>query len=130
MTVDTDLPNRSAASASLPPSHGSADQALLVAVAELATSTTEELAERARAAIAPVLSHQALVLAHRAGVGVSRDPLQVAVYLSMFPQLVAGPIVRYNTIYRQLSARRATFDVWPFLWPLEIVRVAIERDRE
>jgi DNA-binding CsgD family transcriptional regulator len=62
MTVDSDLPSGSAASASLPPSQRGADQALLVAVAELATSTTEELAERARAAIAPVLSHQALVL--------------------------------------------------------------------
>jgi len=37
------------------------------------------------------------------------DPLQIALYLSMFPQLVAGPIVRYNTIYRQLGARRTTF---------------------
>jgi D-alanyl-lipoteichoic acid acyltransferase DltB (MBOAT superfamily) len=50
-----------------------------------------------------------LVDIHRRKVAANRDPLQVAVYLSMFPQLVAGPIVRYNTIYRQLSARRATF---------------------
>jgi DNA-binding CsgD family transcriptional regulator len=34
----------------------------MAAVAELAASTAEELAERARAAIAPVLSHQALVI--------------------------------------------------------------------
>jgi len=47
-----------------------------------------------------------LVDVHRGKVSANRDPLQVAVYLSMFPQLVAGPIVRYNTIYRQLSARR------------------------
>jgi DNA-binding CsgD family transcriptional regulator len=38
------------------------DTSVLAAIAELATSTTEELAERAQAAIAPVLSHQALVL--------------------------------------------------------------------
>lgn len=50
-----------------------------------------------------------LVDVHRRKVAANRDPLQVAVYLSMFPQLVAGPIVRYNTIYRQLSARRETF---------------------
>jgi len=50
-----------------------------------------------------------LVDVHRRKVVANRDPLQVAVYLSMFPQLVAGPIVRYNTIYRQLSARRETF---------------------
>jgi D-alanyl-lipoteichoic acid acyltransferase DltB (MBOAT superfamily) len=50
-----------------------------------------------------------LVDIHRRKVAANRDPLQVAVYLSMFPQLVAGPIVRYNTIYRQLDARRVTF---------------------
>ncbi|MEA2905387.1 MAG: alginate O-acetyltransferase complex protein AlgI [Alphaproteobacteria bacterium] len=38
----------------------------------------------------------------------NRDPLEAAVYLSMFPQLVAGPIVRYNTVYRQLRERRTT----------------------
>jgi len=31
-------------------------------------------------------------------------------YVSMFPQLVAGPIVRYNTIADQLANRRHTFD--------------------
>jgi D-alanyl-lipoteichoic acid acyltransferase DltB (MBOAT superfamily) len=50
-----------------------------------------------------------LVDIHRRKVSANRDPLQVAVYLSMFPQLVAGPIVRYSTIYRQLAARRTTF---------------------
>jgi alginate O-acetyltransferase complex protein AlgI len=50
-----------------------------------------------------------LVDIHRRKVFANRDPLQIAVYLSMFPQLVAGPIVRYNTIYRQLAARRVTF---------------------
>jgi DNA-binding CsgD family transcriptional regulator/signal transduction histidine kinase len=45
-----------------PYSHPGGDQAVLAAVAKLVTSTTEELAEHARAAIAPVLSHQALVL--------------------------------------------------------------------
>jgi DNA-binding CsgD family transcriptional regulator len=38
------------------------EHALLAAVAELTMSTSEELAERARAAIAPILAHQALVL--------------------------------------------------------------------
>jgi DNA-binding CsgD family transcriptional regulator len=46
----------------LPARHNGGDQGLLAAVADLVTSTTEELAERARAAIAPVLPHQALVL--------------------------------------------------------------------
>jgi alginate O-acetyltransferase complex protein AlgI len=50
-----------------------------------------------------------LVDVHRGKVAANRDLLQVGVYLSMFPQLVAGPIVRYNTIARQLGARRETF---------------------
>ena len=52
----------STAVAPLPASDLGGDTALLAAVADLATSTTEELAERARAAIGTVLSHQALVI--------------------------------------------------------------------
>src|SRR6185312_3318232 len=36
------------------------------------------------------------------------DPVQVAFYIALFPQLVAGPIVRYKTVARQLRARRHT----------------------
>ena len=32
----------------------------------------------------------------------------IALYISLFPQLVAGPIVRYKTVARQLDARRYT----------------------
>src|SRR5205807_5883390 len=32
----------------------------------------------------------------------------VAVYIAMFPQLVAGPIIRYHTIARRLTDRRMT----------------------
>ncbi len=38
----------------------------------------------------------------------NRDPIDVALYISLFPQLVAGPIVRYKTVARQLDARRFT----------------------
>jgi D-alanyl-lipoteichoic acid acyltransferase DltB (MBOAT superfamily) len=38
----------------------------------------------------------------------NRNPVDVALYISLFPQLVAGPIVRYKTVARQLDARRAT----------------------
>ena len=38
----------------------------------------------------------------------NRNPIDVALYISLFPQLVAGPIVRYKTVARQLDARRAT----------------------
>ncbi|MFG1278914.1 MBOAT family O-acyltransferase [Xanthobacter autotrophicus] len=38
----------------------------------------------------------------------NRDPAQFALYMCMFPQLVAGPIVRYATVAKQLSQRRTT----------------------
>jgi len=38
----------------------------------------------------------------------NRDPVQFALYMCMFPQLVAGPIVRYSTVARQLGSRRVT----------------------
>jgi len=39
----------------------------------------------------------------------NRSLLAVAVYIAMFPQLVAGPIIRYHTIARRLHARRTSF---------------------
>ncbi len=36
------------------------------------------------------------------------NPVDVALYISLFPQLVAGPIVRYKTVARQLDRRRQT----------------------
>src|SRR5262249_35582840 len=49
-----------------------------------------------------------LVDVHRRQVAASREPLQVAVYIAMFPQLVAGPIIRYRTVAHQLRRRRMT----------------------
>ncbi len=46
-----------------------------------------------------------LVDVHR-GAAPNRNLLQVAVYIAMFPQLIAGPIIRYHTIARRLGARR------------------------
>ncbi len=37
-----------------------------------------------------------------------RDPAAIALYIALFPQLIAGPIVRYGTIARRLHARRHT----------------------
>lgn len=45
---------------------------------------------------------------HRRSVPRPATPLQLAVYLAMFPQLVAGPIVRYSTIAREIAQRRTT----------------------
>ena len=39
----------------------------------------------------------------------NRNPVDIALYIALFPQLVAGPIVRYKTVARQLDARRFTF---------------------
>lgn len=37
-----------------------------------------------------------------------RNPLDLLLYISMFPQLIAGPIVRYETIANELLTRRTT----------------------
>lgn len=49
-----------------------------------------------------------LVDLYRGNVGAERSLLRLTLYITMFPQLVAGPIVRYKTIARQLASRRAT----------------------
>ncbi|OYZ95807.1 MAG: acyltransferase [Xanthobacter sp. 17-67-6] len=46
---------------------------------------------------------------YKGRVRANRDPLQFILYMTMFPQLVAGPIVRYSTVARQLGARRTTW---------------------
>ena len=40
----------------------------------------------------------------------AKNPIQVALYIALFPQLVAGPIVRYTTVAEELVSRRETFD--------------------
>lgn len=40
------------------------------------------------------------------GLPIQKNILNVALYISLFPQLVAGPIVRYETIQRELSSRK------------------------
>ena len=41
---------------------------------------------------------------------VQKNPLNVALYVSFFPQLVAGPIVRYQTIADQIRHRQENFE--------------------
>lgn len=36
---------------------------------------------------------------------VQKNPLDIALYISLFPQLIAGPIVRYHDVARQLASR-------------------------
>ena len=47
---------------------------------------------------------------HRSKVKVQRNPFYLALYLSFFPQLIAGPIVRYQTVAEEISCRRESFD--------------------
>ncbi|MBQ6775601.1 MAG: MBOAT family protein [Synergistaceae bacterium] len=39
-----------------------------------------------------------------------RNPLYVALYISFFPQLIAGPIVRYSQINSEITERHENFD--------------------
>ncbi len=39
---------------------------------------------------------------------VQRNPLNLALYIALFPQLIAGPIVRYHDVDRQIRERRIT----------------------
>lgn len=45
---------------------------------------------------------------YRGEVRAERKPARLAVYISLFPQLIAGPIVRYTTIASELKARSVT----------------------
>lgn len=40
---------------------------------------------------------------------VQLNPLQVGLYISLFPQLIAGPIVRYETVAEQMEGRVENF---------------------
>ena len=44
------------------------------------------------------------------GEEVQKKPLNVGLYIAFFPQLIAGPIVRYKTVANQIQNRRETFD--------------------
>ena len=51
------------------------------------------------------------VLDVKRGVGeVQRNPIYVGLYVSFFPQLIAGPIVRYETIAYEIKHRKETLD--------------------
>jgi len=50
---------------------------------------------------------------YRGSVKVQKNPLNIGLYISLFPQLIAGPIVRYETIAKEIVSRKETF--WTFL---------------
>ena len=47
---------------------------------------------------------------HWEKIEVQRNPLYLLLYISMFPQLIAGPIVRYSTIEAEIHDRRVTLN--------------------
>lgn len=46
-----------------------------------------------------------IVDVYRNEVPVQKNPLNLALYISLFPQLIAGPIVRYHDVSSQITAR-------------------------
>lgn len=49
---------------------------------------------------------------YRGDVKPQRNPLYLALYIALFPQLIAGPIVRYSTVCEQIESRRTTLDMF------------------
>lgn len=47
---------------------------------------------------------------YRKEVNVQKNPLYVALYIALFPQLIAGPIVRYTDIESDINKREKTLD--------------------
>lgn len=44
------------------------------------------------------------------GTLVQKNPINIGLYVSLFPQLIAGPIVRYTTVEKEMQHRTVTFD--------------------
>ena len=51
-----------------------------------------------------------MVDVRRGTVEVQRNPFKFMLYVSLFPQLIAGPIVRYATIAQDIANRKADFE--------------------
>ena len=77
---------------------------------------------------------------YRGNVKVQVNPLKFTLYLSLFPQLIAGPIVKYKDIAEQLDERHVTLEkfgdgtmrfllglgkksFWPIIWERFIRRL-------
>ena len=49
---------------------------------------------------------------YRGIVKVQYNPMKLALYIALFPQLIAGPIVRYSTVCGQIESRHTTLDMF------------------
>lgn len=47
---------------------------------------------------------------YRGNVKAQKNPITLGAYISLFPQLIAGPIVRYSDVEKQLASRTHSFD--------------------
>ena len=47
---------------------------------------------------------------YRGNVAAQKNPVNLATYVALFPQLIAGPIVRYSDIEKQLTLRQHSFE--------------------
>ncbi len=47
---------------------------------------------------------------YRGSVAAQKNPINLATYVALFPQLIAGPIVRYSDIEKQLTVRKHSFE--------------------
>ena len=47
---------------------------------------------------------------YKGKVAVQKNLINLGLYIAFFPQLIAGPIVRYDTIEREINHRKETFD--------------------
>ena len=47
---------------------------------------------------------------YRGEVKVQKNPFKFALYICLFPQLIAGPIIKYHDIEEALTSRQITFD--------------------
>ena len=47
---------------------------------------------------------------YRGNVRAQKSPITLGAYISLFPQLIAGPIVRYSDVEKQLQERTHSFD--------------------
>lgn len=47
---------------------------------------------------------------YRGDVAAQKNPINLGAYIAMFPQLIAGPIVRYSDVERELRSRKHTLE--------------------
>lgn len=53
-----------------------------------------------------------LVDVYRSKTQPQKNPFDLALYITLFPQLIAGPIIRYHDIYKQIENRRESLPLF------------------